>query len=88
MRQLNNNAALAEIIWPYYASEVARVSTKRIRPAYYTSAETAISVIRHKTVWYRDASLMNDFNEIRHGYICFREIWNSEDLGGVASDLF
>ena len=37
------------------------------RFAYYTSADTAMKVIRNEELWFRNAKVMNDFSEISYG---------------------
>lgn len=35
--------------------------------AYYTTADVAVSILRHKSVWMRNATTMNDYMEIDYG---------------------
>lgn len=37
------------------------------RFAYYTSAETAVQVLKNQELWMRNTATMNDFQEIEHG---------------------
>lgn len=41
--------------------------TSEGRLAHYTTAENAIKIIQSKSLWMRNARLMDDFSEIRHG---------------------
>ena len=50
--------------------------------AYYTSATTALSIIDNSEVWLRNASLMNDFMEVRHGEQCLLAAWHNAQVGG------
>lgn len=47
------------------------------RLVHYTSAENAYKIISGKQVWLRNAHLMNDYSEMRHGLECLRAAWNS-----------
>jgi hypothetical protein len=40
----------------------------RMAVAHYTSAESAMSILRTKTIWMRSAFRMVDYSETRHGY--------------------
>ncbi|UPK31245.1 hypothetical protein [Bradyrhizobium sp. 195] len=39
---------------------------------YYTSADTAMRILRNGEIWMRKSHLMNDFREIEHGFECLR----------------
>jgi hypothetical protein len=58
--------------------EVAENGT---RFAHYTSAATALKIIQKGEVWMRNASVMNDFSEIKHGQNCLVQAWNHEVHG-------
>lgn len=47
------------------------------RLVHYTSADNAYKIISGKQVWLRNAHLMNDYSEMRHGLECLRAAWNS-----------
>lgn len=49
------------------ASEWAQnIRSKRF--VYYTSADTALKIIANSELWFRSASVMNDYSEISYGY--------------------
>ena len=56
-----------EIFIPGLIEESLQVLNDKRRFAYYTSASTAMKLIEHKELWFRNASVMNDFSEIRYG---------------------
>lgn len=60
----------AEALFPYAAAATKRVKDSGCRFAYYTSATTAIAVLRGRQVWMRNAQVMNDFTEVEHGVQC------------------
>lgn len=41
---------------------------EKVRLAHYTSAETAVQIIRSESLWLRNARGMQDFSEVRYGY--------------------
>ncbi|MGC6400372.1 DUF2971 domain-containing protein [Sphingomonas sp. FW199] len=47
------------------------------RLVHYTSAENAYKIISGKQVWLRNAHLMNDYSEMRHGLECLQAAWKS-----------
>ena len=48
------------------------------RMAYYTSASTAVQILRHRQIWMRNTQVMNDFSEVEHGIACVRDALRSE----------
>ncbi len=58
---------LWEIFFSYAAGKARAVREKNTRFAYYTTAETALKILRNREVWMRNARTMNDFEEIAYG---------------------
>lgn len=54
-------------LMPYYADKRREAQDNQIRFVHYTSAEAAMSIADNRTVWLRNARLMNDFSEIEYG---------------------
>jgi hypothetical protein len=48
------------------------------RFAYYTSAETAKSIIDKKQIWMRNTNTMNDYSEVEHGFSCLNTAYKGE----------
>lgn len=48
------------------------------RLVHYTNADTALKIINGKQVWLRNAHLMNDYSEMRHGLQCLQAAWASD----------
>ncbi|MBY5760939.1 DUF2971 domain-containing protein [Rhizobium leguminosarum] len=82
-----------KIFHPHVVEKAAKVD----RFAYYTRAETALSVIQNQTLWMRKTKCMNDFRELVFGRECltdqlafkrdyFREVIDSF-YGGLADEL-
>jgi hypothetical protein len=60
------------------------------RFVYYTSAETAMNILRSNEVWMRKSSLMNDYREIEHGLDCLKNAYKKhrERLQAVFDGMF
>ena len=70
--------ALFEALMPYAARETTRVRDDNVRFVHYTSAETAMKILRGGEMWLRNSTVMNDFSEVKHGMTCLRAAWLSE----------
>ena len=73
--------------------EVERLDNIRsdARLVYYTSAETAKSIIENREVWFRNAALMSDFSEISYGLKLLTRAVSGplgERFGRIANGLF
>ena len=57
--------------------------------AYYTTADTALKVIRGQSIWMRNASLMNDFQEIEYGRSTLCKIWSDrqDEVKAILSSI-
>src|SRR5882724_7026081 len=60
------------------------------RFVYYTSADTAMHILRNHEVWMRKSSLMNDYREVEHGFDCLNNAYKNtrERLRGVFDGMF
>jgi hypothetical protein len=67
------SAILSDALFGYTAELIERV-TPNLRLAHYTSADTALRIIRgegtDRALWLRNATEMNDFSEIEFGQAC------------------
>ncbi len=70
MEELDASLDLMQIFLPRAVSAVDRIKREKLRLVHYTSAEVALSIIRHKKFWMRKTSTMNDFMEVEHGAQC------------------
>lgn len=57
---------------PLAFREMERLRAEGQRFAHYTSADTALKILRSERMLLRNSSLMNDFSEVRHGLECLR----------------
>lgn len=48
------------------------------RFAYYTTADTAASILRNQEIWMRNTRVMNDSMEVEHGFTCLNAAYKSE----------
>lgn len=60
-------ASLANIFMPYAMKKLEAAVRTRHKFVYYTSASTALSVIKNQEIWMRNARCMNDISEVIHG---------------------
>ncbi len=61
---------LEHILFPRLVRKLQTINDKGLSFAHYTSADVALSILRHKQIWLRNASVMNDFSEVQHGEKC------------------
>lgn len=60
------------IFQPYALNRNLEAQRQNQRFVYYTSADTAMRILRNGELWMRKSHLMNDFREIEHGFECLR----------------
>jgi hypothetical protein len=56
----------------------ATVETAVLRFVHYTSAEAALSIIRTKRFWMRNAMCMADYREVQHGFDIFNRFFSDQ----------
>ena len=72
-------ARVAAILMPEaYAKLCSVQESDNCRFVHYTTAEVAVSIIKDRGIWMRNAYLMNDYSEVRHGSECFFYAWRGE----------
>lgn len=71
------------LFFPHATQRIAALRRDRTRLVHYTSAEVAVSILRNREVWMRNATTMNDFMEVEHGFQCLRHAY-----AGGAGDQF
>lgn len=67
---------IANLFVPHMLERFAALKAGK-RLVHYTSAESAYKIITGRQIWLRNAQMMNDFSEIRHGIDCLIEAWGS-----------
>ena len=66
-----------QTFFPYAAEATDRVQRGGGRFAYYTTAATALQVLRGRELWMRNTLVMNDLAEVKHGVSCVKEAYDS-----------
>jgi hypothetical protein len=62
------------VFFPYASERITKVRAENTRFVHYTSSEVAVSILENKTVWMRNALVMNDWQEVEYGMKCFRRL--------------
>jgi len=69
---------ISEIFFPHATREANKAREHGIRFVHYSTADTAVKMLKYGEIWMRSASLMNDFMEIEHGWKCVESALKSE----------
>jgi len=71
-QQPDQLAAMRTVANAVFAYELGRLEKLKTDStiAHYTTADTALQIIKNRSFWLRNAGLMNDFSEIEHGDAC------------------
>jgi len=89
--QLELLQKLFEIFYPVAHAKQQTAQIKSQRFVYYTSAETALSIIKNKEIWMRNATCMNDLSEVEYGLDCLRKAFISPEgikFQSTLNDIF
>lgn len=65
----------------FHAKAAARVQSAKAKQqkfVYYTTAATAVQLLKNREIWLRSPTCMNDWSEVQHGIRCFEEAWNGQ----------
>lgn len=68
-----------EIFHPGFLEEAMSVVSENRRFVYYTAADTAMKIIRNNELWFRNATVMNDFLEISYGLDLIRSVFSGPE---------
>ena len=69
--------SLLAILYQHNAARLADVKRAGRKFAHYTSAENALNIISRRSVWLRNAAVMNDHSEIEHGRAILNDVLES-----------
>jgi len=58
---------ILEVFFCYDRKRTKEMGDRKSLLAHYTTAETAMKIIRGRSLWLRNAAVMNDFSEIEYG---------------------
>jgi len=73
-----DNTLYKKTFFPYASAATERVRGLGGRFAYYTTAATAVQILRNREIWMRNTLVMNDFMEVDHGLNCLIEGYRSQ----------
>lgn len=78
------------IFHPYAVGKTLEAQRRNQRFVYYTSAETAMRILRNGEIWMRKSHLMNDYREVEHGFDCLNETYkkNKERMVAIFDGMF
>ena len=68
-----------QIFQPDLMEEISAIEDEPKRFVYYTSADTAMKVLRNQELWFRNAKVMNDFSEISYGLGLIRAVFSGSE---------
>ncbi|WP_334129058.1 DUF2971 domain-containing protein [Sneathiella sp.] len=68
-----------EIFCPGFLEDYEQKNKSESNFVYYTSAETAINILRNRELWFRNAKVMNDFSEISYGIDLIRKVFKGPE---------
>jgi hypothetical protein len=68
-----------QIFQPGLIEESMEIVRKQQRFVYYTSADTAMKVLRNQELWFRNATVMNDYSEISYGLGLIGSVFSGEE---------
>lgn len=71
----------AKIFFPYASERMAEVKARKTRFVHYTSADSAMGILKNRVLWMRNASVMNDYREVMHGLESLRAAYDFSDGG-------
>src|SRR5712691_4574416 len=69
---------IGRIFFPYMAQRTREAIAAGGRFVYYTTADTATTILRNRQVWMRSTTAMNDYMEVEHGFECLNAAYKAE----------
>lgn len=69
---------IASIMLPHALEAQERVEQAGTRFVHYTSAHSGLEILKSGCIWMRNATCMNDYNEMRHGLRCLVEAFQTD----------
>lgn len=73
-----DDGRIARIFFPYMDRKRREAIADQRRFVYYTSADTAASILKDKQLWMRSTTAMNDYMEVEHGFECLNPVYKTE----------
>lgn len=81
-----DQARIFTLFFPHAAAAYMRVLANGTRFVQYTQAESAIKMLRSKSVWMRKALWLNDYREIDHGWELLLSTFRDSEAGTLSRD--
>jgi len=75
---LSSQDRLTQIFFPHIADKLREIPPLNRRFAYYTTADTAMKILRSKQIWLRNTAVMNDYSEVDYGFSCFESAYRGK----------
>lgn len=69
---------IVSILLPSATEAEERVRDAGTRFVHYTSAQAAMEILKTRSIWMRNATCMNDYNEMRYGLYCLVEAFKTD----------
>jgi Protein of unknown function (DUF2971) len=69
---------IKRIFFPYMDLKTREFMAAGGRFVYYTTADTAMSILRNRQFWMRSTTTMNDYMEVEHGFECLNAAYKAE----------
>lgn len=70
--------SLLRLFHPYAFKKAQLALSRNMRFVHYTSADVAMRIFQTQQVWMRNATCMNDFMEIEHGFECLNAAYKNQ----------
>lgn len=67
---------ISQIFHPGQLKAREALTKKQVKFVYYTNAETALKIIDNQELWFRNATVMNDYSEISYGLNLIRRVFS------------
>lgn len=68
-----------QIFQPGLIEDTLAVVNENKRFVYYTSADTAMKVLRNQELWFRNVTVMNDYSEVSYGLGLIRSVFSGQE---------
>jgi hypothetical protein len=79
MAPINSDSSkIQRILFPYKYRKADEVAASGGRFVYYTTADTAMSILKNGEFWMRNTNTMNDYMEVEHGSDCLCAAYKGE----------
>jgi hypothetical protein len=81
--QYDQAVRLGSILMPYATKQRQALFEKahdqsQARLIHYTTAESALGIIRSKRFWMRNTNCMSDYREVQHGFDIFNRFFSDQ----------